>query len=146
MAEAVIRAMTARDVPVAARLVAQLTGQPFTVEDMSNRLEWVAASPIDWLFVGEVDGQVHGVLGFRLRERLEHVSRWGEIYLIVTDTRLRRRGIGRSMMQFAEQFARAQGCIGTWLVSGFGRKDEAHQFYHRLGYDVTGSRFVKVFE
>jgi GNAT superfamily N-acetyltransferase len=46
-------------------------------------------------------------------------------------------------MAFAEQLARNRGCKGTWLVSGFGRDEEAHQFYKRLGYEATGYRFVK---
>jgi GNAT superfamily N-acetyltransferase len=49
------------------------------------------------------------------------------------------------MVEFAEQFARELGCIGTWLVSGFKREAEAHQFYMHLGYDATGYRFVKLF-
>jgi len=32
-------------------------------------------------------------------------------------------------MAFAEQLARDRGCKGTWLVSGFGREEEAHAFY-----------------
>ncbi len=48
-------------------------------------------------------------------------------------------------MDFAEKLARDQGCIGTWLVSGFGREEEAHHFYRALGYEITGYRFVKKF-
>lgn len=36
--------------------------------------------------------------------------------------------------------------IGTWLVSGFAREQEAHKFYQRIGYGTTGYRFVKLFE
>ncbi len=113
---------------------------------MQNRLDFVAASPIDWLFVCEAGGAVVGVLGFRLREQLERVGRYGEIYLIVADAAARRMGIGRAMMAFAESLARQHGCTGTWLVSSFRRKDEAHRFYERLGYEPTGYRFVKMLD
>ena len=48
-------------------------------------------------------------------------------------------------MEYAEQLAHEKGCIGTWLVSGFGREERAHAFYKELGYTITGSRFVKHF-
>lgn len=141
-----IRPMEARDVPAVRRLMAQLTGYEMTEAEMQSRLDFVTASPIDWLYVYD-DGQaVVGVLGFRLRERLEHPSRHGEIYVIVTDTAARRRGIGRALMAFAEGLARAHNCVGTWLVSGLKRQDEAHRFYAALGYEMTGYRFVKPFD
>ncbi len=46
-------------------------------------------------------------------------------------------------MEYAEDRARELGCKGTWLISGFGLEEEAHKFYARLGYQVTGYRFVK---
>ncbi len=141
----VMRAMEARDIEAACCLLAQLSGYEMTPDEMRDRLNYANASPIDWLFVCEVDGVVRGVLGFRLREQLERVSHYGEIYMIVADEDVRRQGVGRVMMDFAEQFARTQGCIGTWLVSGFKREAEAHKFCQRLGYEATGYRFVKLF-
>ena len=88
---------------------------------------------------------MRGLLGVRLRERLEHPSRYGEIYVIVVDAEVRRQGIGRMLVDYAEDFARQQDCIGTWLVSGFKRQEEAHRFYQDLGYEITGYRFVKEF-
>jgi GNAT superfamily N-acetyltransferase len=140
-----MRAIERRDIEAARGLLAQLTGYEMTPDEMRDRLDFAEASPVDWLFVCEVDGAVRGVLGFRLREQLERVSRYGEVYLIVADAQVRRQGVGRVMMDFAEQFARTQGCIGTWLVSGFKREAEAHRFYERLGYEATGYRFVKLF-
>lgn len=32
------------------------------------------------------------------------------------------------------------------LMSGFGREEEAHRFYARKGYRITGYRFVKPLE
>lgn len=141
-----IRQMTPDDVPAACALLAQLTGPRMTPDEMRERLEWAARSPFDWLYVAEADGAVCGVLGFRLRECLERVGRYGEVSVIVTGAESRRKGIGRALMAFAEDLAREHGCLGTWLVSGFGRKDEAHKFYEQLGYTATGYRFVKLFD
>jgi len=138
--------MEARDVEAGSRLMSQLTGQEVGVDEMRDRLDLVDRSPIDWLFVYEAEGQVRGLMGFRLRERIERVGRYGEVSVLVVDAGARRQGIGQALMAYAERLAREHGCIGTWLVSGFRRADEAHRFYARLGYETTGYRFVKLFE
>jgi len=95
------------------------------------------------LYLCEVDGVVEGAFGFRLRENLEDDTCYGEVSLLVTARRARGKGLGQAMIRFAEGLAREHGCIGTWLVSGFGREEEAHAFYQRQGYRITGYRFVK---
>lgn len=141
-----IRPLEARDIEAARRLFAQLTGYEMTPDEMRDRLDFVTASPIDWLYVADVDGEARGLLAFRLRECVERPRRYGEIAALVTDSEARRQGIGRALVAYAEQLARDHECAGTWLVSGFGRKDEAHRFYSDLGYATTGYRFVKMFE
>jgi GNAT superfamily N-acetyltransferase len=138
--------MEARDVEAGSRLMSQLIGQEVGVDEMRNRLDFVNSSPIDWLFVYEAEGQVRGLLGFRLRERIECVGRYGEVSVLVVDAGARRQGIGQTLLAYAEHLAQEHGCIGTWLVSGFRRAEEAHRFYAELGYVTTGYRFVKLFE
>jgi GNAT superfamily N-acetyltransferase len=112
---------------------------------MNNRLEFIEDSPFDSLYVCEENGTILGLLGFRIRENLEEVSKYGEISVIVVDSGARRKGVGRFLMNYAEKLAFEKGCIGTWLVSGFDREEQAHQFYKELGYEITGYRFVKRF-
>ncbi|HML22825.1 MAG TPA: GNAT family N-acetyltransferase [Aggregatilinea sp.] len=141
-----IRPMRAEDVPAVCELIGQLTGYVPTEEAMLDKLAWVECSAVDWVYVAEVDGVPCGFMGFRLREMLERPGRYGEISALVTDARVRRHGVGRALVAYAEDLAREHGCVGTWLVSGFGRKDEAHRFYDALGYATTGYRFVKRFD
>lgn len=138
-----IRPAARADLPALCALMEQLCGHPVSHEDMENRLELVEASAIDELFVLEVEGRVQGLLGFRIRENIEERSRYGEISILVTDQSSRQLGFGRRLMEYAEALARKKGCKGTWLVSGFAREEEAHRFYQKLGYRVTGYRFVK---
>lgn len=138
-----IRLMEDRDIDAARHLLAILNGSLMTPEEMRDRLEMTRRSISDELFVYEDDGVIRGVMGFRLRERIEHVSRYGEISALVTEAEHRRAGIGRALVAFAEQHAAEKGCEGTWLASGFQRKEEAHLFYESLGYEKTGYRFVK---
>lgn len=141
--ESVIRNAESKDIPILCSLMAHLSGHEVTPIEMENRLSFVQSSAIDDLFVIEIDGVVKGLLGFRIRENIEEASRYGEVSVIVTDPESRKLGIGRSLMEYAENLARARGCKGTWLVSGLGREEEAHRFYKSLGYEITGYRFVK---
>jgi GNAT superfamily N-acetyltransferase len=125
------------------RLFAILTGTTISASDLINRLDYIKTSTIDSLYVYELNNTVIGLLGFRIRENLEENSRYGEISAIVVDTDYQNQGIGRQLIDFAEQLAKDLNCKGTWLVSGFNREEKAHQFYKSLGYDATGYRFVK---
>jgi len=138
-----IRNAEKKDIPALCRLMSLLAGHPVSAEEMQDRLALVKASPIDELFVIESDGSVRGLLGFRLRENLEESTRFGEISAIIIDPEARGTGLGQSLIEHAEKLARERNCIGTWLVSGFGREEEAHKFYEHLGYQITGYRFVK---
>jgi GNAT superfamily N-acetyltransferase len=138
--------MEPSDADAVRALMHQLCGYAMTRAEMLDRLDFVAASPVDWLVVCEIEGTVVGALSFRLRERIERPGRYGEIYALVVDATARRQGVGRALMDYAEHLAHQHGCIGTWLVSGFKRQDEAHEFYGELGYSITGYRFVKLFD
>jgi len=125
------------------RLFGILTGSIISESDLMNRFDFIKNSSIDSLYVYELNGSVIGLLGFRIRENIEENSRYGEISVIVVDPDYQKQGIGKQLLAFAEQKAKELNCKGTWLVSGFGREEKAHQFYKSLGYVSTGYRFVK---
>jgi len=127
-------------------LLEHLADRELGQEVVEDRLRMVEASAIDDLYVLEDEHGIQGLLGFRVRENIEERSRYGEVSALVTRPQARRSGYGRALMAFAEQLAKERGCKGTWLVSGFGREADAHKFYARLGYEVTGYRFVKAIE
>ncbi|WP_193580971.1 GNAT family N-acetyltransferase [Paenibacillus aceris] len=122
----------------------QLLNREITADIMRNRIDFVAQSPFDSLFVYEED-KIMGTLGFRIRENIEDIVRYGEISVIVVDVEEKRKGIGRILMEYAEDLAIKNQCKGTWLVTGHKRINEAHNFYKDLGYEDTGVRFVKSF-
>lgn len=139
-----IRTATENDIETLCSLVQELKGSTISHTDMKNRLQFVQMSPFDFLYVYEEENTILGLLGFRIRENLEDVTRYGEISIISVNLEVRRKGIGQILMAYAEQLAKEHNCIGTWLVSGLQRK-EAHPFYKKLGYEVNGYRFVKYF-
>ena len=141
-----IREAQEKDVAELCRLMVELGGHAISPAQMMNRLQFVGESKFDSLYVCEEEGKILGLLGFRIRENLEEVSRFGEVSAIVVYPDGRRRGVGLFMMDYAEKLAKELGCKGMWLVSGFGREEEAHGFYKDLGYRINGYRFVKLFK
>jgi GNAT superfamily N-acetyltransferase len=121
----------------------ELSGQFLSIDGMKNRLDFVKESPFDSIYVFEECGIVKGTLSFRIRENIREVSKYGEICILVVGASYKKQGIGRTLMEFAEQKAETAGCKGTYLISGMGRKAEAPLFYQELGYEITGYRFVK---
>ena len=141
-----IRKAEKEDIDSISVLMTDLSRHPVTSNNVLNRLQLIAKSPIDSLFVCEEHGKILDLLGFRIRENIEEVSRFGEVSATVVNADDRLKGVGRCMMKYAEKLAKESGCKGTWLVSGFAREEQAHKFYKRLGYETTGYRFVKLFK
>ena len=141
-----MRKAEAKDITTLCELMSDLGGHAITLGQMQDRLNMVEKSKIDSLFVCEENGTIVGLLGFRIRENLEESSRFGEISAIDVNHNKRRTGVGRFIMEYAEKLAKEHNCKGVWLVSGFGREKEAHEFYKNLGFQATGYRFVKLFE
>lgn len=139
-----IRKAEQKDVLSPCGLMEELSGHAITPNQIMDRLQFVEESEFNSLFVCEEDGQVLGLLGFRIRENLEEVSKFGEVSAIVVNTNDRHKGVGRFMIKYAEKLAEEWGCIGTWLTSGFGREEAAHNFYKKLGYTINGYRFIKL--
>lgn len=84
--------------------------------------------PLALLLHGE-DGQVVGGLWGRT------AYGWLFVELLFVPESLRGRGVGRTLLQQAEDEARARGAVGIWLDTfGF----QARPFYERLGYRVFG--------
>ncbi|MFX4609056.1 GNAT family N-acetyltransferase, partial [Acinetobacter baumannii] len=80
---------------------------------MTNRLHFINQSPFDFMYVYEENNSVLGILGFRIRENIEEVSRFGEVSVIVVNTETRGQGIGRSLMKYAEELSKKHECLGT---------------------------------
>ena len=95
----------------------------------------VAVVPPD-IVVGWV--QVFGLL-------LVELPPLAELGAIVVDSRYRRIGVGRSLVEAAEQWARQNGLATLRLRSNV-QRDDAGAFYRRLGYrELAGSTlFSKV--
>lgn len=140
-----VRPTKRADLGSVAKLMAVFTGTEPSLREIENRFDLISKHPDQTLWVATVNERVVGLLGFRIRHNLESASQYGEVSIIAVDQNWRKRGVGRLLLDHAEKLARKRKCIGLWLVSGFGREEEAHKFYDRAGFSRTGVRFVKPF-
>ena len=118
--------------------LAELSGQlgyAATPEQVRRRLQLIKRGAEHEVWVAEAAaGEVLGWIEVLL-ERTLISDREAEITGLVVDASCRGQGIGRRLMEEAEQWARDKGCRSVRLRSNVVRA-EAHAFYERLGYSV----------
>lgn len=122
-----------------ARLTAQL-GYAADAKAISGRLTRIAGRPDQLVLVAVWDGEIAGWLQAGASEVLESGFR-AEILGLVVDGRCRRRGIGRSLVQQAEQWAAGIGAEAV-VVRSNTKRVASHRFYPALGYGVAKTQTV----
>jgi len=135
-----VGAADAADADALARLAHEM-GYQVSPAVMTERL---GSLPKDHeVFVATVDGQVVGWVHLYVNHTLLVEPR-AELGGIAVGSNWRRRGVGRHLMNWAEQWASQRGCKVVYVRSGSERTD-AHGFYRRLGYQElkTQSVFTK---
>jgi GNAT superfamily N-acetyltransferase len=87
---------------------------------------------------------VHGLAVWRI-----HENTFAGVHMyvddLVSDDSQRSRGIGRTLMQWLEERARARDCTNLVLDSGTQRR-RAHRFYFREGMYITSFNFKKALD
>jgi GNAT superfamily N-acetyltransferase len=128
-----VRMAQARDSDRIADLAGHL-GYPSTGEEVRKRLSQMQDANQYAVFVAELRvGQIAGWIGlyaFRAVE-LETVA---EISGLIVDEDIRSCGIGKMLIDAAEEWARRVGCHVISVRSNV-KRDRAHQFYTNNGYE-----------
>ena len=136
MSELSLRAMTPDDLPALDPLLRQL-GYVIAQDDIARRFSAVMEAPGHSLDVAERSGRVVGFIHVFARAAIEK-SPEVIVQALVVDDGLRGSGIGRKLMQRAEDWATANG-YGSVALGTQTRRDDAHAFYERLGYRVAAT-------
>lgn len=95
------------------------------------------------VLVAEVDGAVIGCLSTSVMRVLHRPAPVGRISMMVVEERLRGQGIGAELVRAAEALLAQQGCYMIEVTSHT-RRERAHRFYERLGYEKTSVRLAKM--
>ena len=139
-----IRAAETGDASALAELMGQL-GYPTRPSEMEMRLEAIRKEPHYRTFVAISGGKVCGMIGTCCLYSYEHNNLGGRIIALVVSDSMRGQGVGRALIEVAENDFIARNVRRVALNTRFQRV-EAHQFYERLGYTKNGFRFVKELE
>lgn len=110
-------------------------------EEVERRLSHITRDEDHAVYVavrpgGEVLGWVHVCASYLAEGDPE-----AEIGGLVVDEAHRGSGVGKRMMQRAEQWAREKGLRSVYLRSNIIRKD-AHEFYEKLGYSIIKTQYA----
>jgi len=116
-------------------------------EGVSKAFEVIASDPNNQVFVAELAesaaatrGTAPRVVGTFQLTLIRQLTFGGclvaQVESVFVDPRLRSRGIGTAMMNWAMDEARQHGCIRVQLTSNEARAD-AHRFYEALGFRAT---------
>lgn len=143
MNDVIIRAPRPTDSAAIASLMGQL-GYPAWPEEIPARLKELALdAKTSAVWVAELDGQAVGIATAKQFPAIHQSAPVVWLTALVVAESARGRGVGTRLVNEAEEWAREQGARKIALTSALHR-EEAHDFYKRLGYEHTGVRLAKV--
>lgn len=137
----VIRSARADDSERLAPLLAQL-GYPAEPAAVSDWLDRLLSSGADTVLIAVLDGEAAGLLCLHLLSVIHDPRDFAWITALVVSERARRRGVGRRLVERAEEVARECECTRV-VVTTHLRRGDAHAFYEGLGFEFTGRRYVR---
>ena len=139
----IIRKATRQDIPRILELYEEFTGekQNISSDAIERVFAEIVATPNQEFLVAEKDGLVLGTLFLQIVPNLSHDARpWAILENMVVDSRYRRLGIGRLLIEYALIRCREAGCYKVQLLSNK-KRQEAHQFYRSVGFEDSALGF-----
>jgi len=141
MCEYTIRTARSDDHLIISELCDQL-GYPTTPNQVKDRLSKLLNTSNQTIFVITQSGRIYGWVHILLVQYLES-ERFAEIGGLIVDQNQRGLGLGKQLMQAAENWARQKNVFTIRLRSNIIRS-EAHKFYETLGYINQKTQFTFV--
>jgi ribosomal protein S18 acetylase RimI-like enzyme len=129
-----LRALRAEDLPAICELSAQL-GYPTSLESMQKRLARILERPEQALFVAARGGHVAGWVHAEAQHPLES-DPYVEIVGLVVAEADRRCGVGSALVDRVRHWALELSYPALRVRSNV-RRDEAHEFYPALGFQLV---------
>ena len=121
-------------------------GYESTEEEIKNRINYLSKKDQSFLVVAEEEDNVVGFISYEHYETVYYVPGINITGLVVFKD-FRNKGIGKRLLNYAEEYAKSKSLTFVRLNSGIQRK-EAHSFYKNNGYDNIKEqiRFIKNFK
>ena len=140
-----VREATTADAPVLAPLLGEL-GYPVNARVLAPRMVRMLARDDEKILIAEDEqGAAVGLLALHVFPVLAYDRDLAMIMALVISERARGTGVGRQLVERADQMAREAGARRL-MVTTHVRRADAHAFYERLGFEFTGRRYVRAVE
>ncbi len=139
-----IRTADSGDLPGVLALYAQPgmdDGRILSIGEAERLLARFARYPDYTLYVAEQAGRIVGSFALLIMDNLGHLGAPSAIVEdVVVDPARQGQGIGRAMMDFSVARARDNRCY-KMVLSSNAKRERAHAFYERLGFERHGYSF-----
>jgi len=136
-----VREAKPNDALALAPLLGEL-GYPVGAEALAYRMDRLVGRKDHIVLVAEDEIGAVGLLALHVFPLIAYDRDVGMIMALVVTARARGTGVGRQLVERAEEMAKSLGA-SRLLVTTHVRRADAHRFYERLGFEFTGRRYVR---
>ena len=137
----IVRDAETDDIPAITALLTEL-GYPEEKSSLETRIKKMSKRINDRVLVAVREARVVGMLSLHIMPMFHLRGRVCRVTSLVVAKDFRNKYIGRRLMDMAEAYARASGCVQVEVTSN-ARRVDAHLFYDRLGYTEESRIFKK---
>jgi GNAT superfamily N-acetyltransferase len=142
-----VRSAEPRDFDAVTLLLESL-GRKEVTDETRDRCREIYAAQVsdpasDHLVAESDDGEIVGFCSLHFRKRLNYTTPEAWVPDLIVSDKLRRSGIGKALLEHAEQRAIDRNCWAFSLESAHHRQ-EAHRFYGAFGMRDMGKAFRKL--
>lgn len=138
-----IRKFQSKDISFLTELTNEL-GYPTSVEQMTLRMNTIVELKNYWTFVAVIQNVVVGYIGLNKNYLWEQDGYYIRIQALVVGSKFRKLGVGKELINSAEELAKQ---IGTnLLLLNCGNREErkvAHKFYQQVGFEQKSIGYIK---
>ena len=139
----IIREAELTDIPALTELMDEL-GYATSIDEMKSRFENIKNHKDYKTFIATDDTEILGMVGLSKNYSYEQNGIYVRVLAMVTRSKFRKNGIGKKLMDVAENWAREIGANKVLLNCGNREEREIAQlFYKKIGYQARSSGFVK---
>ncbi len=138
----VIRTAEDRDAEAIAALT-ETWGHPLSRDEVRLKIRSFAQTAGHQFLVAEIASAVIGFAAMNTALSPGPPAKTGIISGVAIAPQYQRQGVGRRLVESAEDWFRSQGASYVRVTTSSHRAGTAHRFYRALGYRQTGVRFNK---
>jgi GNAT superfamily N-acetyltransferase len=124
------------------RLLLDQLDYPGTEHYLPEKIDRMMRDPDEVLLVFEEEGVIMGCISLHFIPQLALPGDFARISYFAIDEQARSKGIGREMEEYCTGLAKERGCY-LIEVHCHTRREGAHRFYYRQGYEESPKYLVK---